>query len=52
MIIVLNARCLVEIWVVGHVQQLDDKVSGQQLCNKGMLGGKSIHKNIVIIIFY
>lgn len=34
--------CRVELGVVGHVQQLDDQVTGQQLRHKWMLTKNSV----------
>lgn len=38
-LVVVHAVCMggVELGVVGHVQQLNDQVTGQQLCHKWML---------------
>lgn len=42
---VIHGVCVgsVELGVVGHVQQLNDQVTGQQLCHKRMLKKESTH---------
>lgn len=47
-LIVIHAVCVavVELRVVGHVQQLNDQVTGQQLCHKWMLKEQGRGQNL------
>lgn len=45
-LVVVHAVCVagVELWVVGHVQQLNDQVTGQELSHKRMLEEQITHQ--------